>query len=109
MTNKEIIENYQNSKDKKLVDIYLSGIYLLLNVQLDWLNDAEDIMKDYNVMNFEFKQRFNRLKKELNGFELYSRDMIKTENKKNRWKYKQLIRSSKIYSRLKKSMMNIKS
>jgi hypothetical protein len=32
--------------------------------------------------------------------------IVKSENKKNRWKYKQLIKSSKVYSRLKRSMMN---
>lgn len=78
----ELLNTFRESDDNKLVNIYMSGVYLLLNIQQDWWDEAEEIMIKYNVMNQEFKHRFNRVKKELNGFELQLRPMIKNDLKK---------------------------
>jgi hypothetical protein len=82
MTNKQILENFKQSEDNKLVNIYLSGVYLLLSVQQDWWDSAEELMLKHGVMNYEFKQKFNRVKKGLNGFEIQLRDMMLTKEKK---------------------------
>ncbi len=82
MTNKQILENFKQSEDNKLVNIYLSGVYLLLSVQQNWWDSAEELMLKHGVMNYEFKQKFNRVKKELNGFEIQLRDMMLTKEKK---------------------------
>lgn len=78
----ELLNTFRESEDNQIVNIYMSGIYLLLNIQQDWWDEAEEIMLRYNVMNQEFKHRFNRVKKELNGFELQLRPMIKNDLKK---------------------------
>lgn len=81
-TEKRVIDEYNNSKDSETVRLYLSGVYLLLNVQQDWWDLAEDLMLKHHVMNGDFKQKFNRVKKELNSFEIQLRETIKTEEKK---------------------------
>ena len=82
--------------------------------RFDGLNDEtflymeEDILKLY-ADNYGFLMLYSPELQIFHKEDGATNMVVKTENKKNRWKYKQLIRSSKIYSRLKKSMMNVKS
>lgn len=80
---KEIIENYNNSTDKDYVNVFFAGIYILLTIQQDYMDFAEDLMREHNVMNFEIKERFNIAKKSLNNLEKYLSPMILTEEKKS--------------------------
>ena len=50
----KILEKYNNSPDKQKANIYLSGIYLLLSIQLEWANEVEDITRRYGVYAKEF-------------------------------------------------------
>lgn len=81
-TEKRVIDEYNNSKDSETVKLYLSGVYLLLNIQQDWWDIAEELMLKHHVMNGDFKQKFYRVKKELNSFEIQLRQTIQTEEKK---------------------------
>ncbi len=81
--------------------------------QFDGLNDGtflymeEDILKlyaDYYGFVMLYSPELAIFHKEDAATDM----IVKSENKKNRWKYKQLIKSSKVYSRLKRSMMNIR-
>lgn len=81
-TEKRVIDEYNNSKDSETVKLYLSGVYLLLNIQQDWWDMAEELMLKHHVMNGDFKQKFYRVKKELNSFEIQLRQTIQTEEKK---------------------------
>lgn len=65
----QILERYGNSPDKQKANIYLSGIYLLLSVQLEWANEVEDITRRYGVYAKEFKHHWNFAMKALDMLE----------------------------------------
>lgn len=72
----KILEKYNNSPDKQKANIYLSGIYLLLSIQLEWANEVEDITRRYGVYAKEFKHNWNLAMKAMDMLERSMRGTI---------------------------------
>ena len=66
---KKILEKYEQSPDSEKVRIYLSGVYLLLSIQLEWVNEAEAIMHRYGVCTQDFKRHWNFAMKGMDNLE----------------------------------------
>lgn len=70
----KVLEKYNNSPDKEKVGIYMSGIYLLLSIQLEWSQEIEELVRKHGVYAKEFKYYWNlavnaldRLEREMKG------------------------------------------
>lgn len=71
-----LLELYNQSPDSQTVKIYLSGIYLLLSIQLEWANEAEDLMRKHGVCCKEFKYHWNMVSKAMDRLERSMRGTI---------------------------------
>lgn len=78
---KRILEQYDKSPDKQKVKVYLSGIYMLLSVQLEWLDSAESLMRRHGVLCQEMKSHWNMFKKSAERLEISMRSTIPEYNK----------------------------
>ena len=81
MVKKTILDKYYESPDSEKVKIYLSGVYLLLSLQLHWVDCADEIMNKWGIKANEFKLYWNKMVKDMELFEKNMRETIKPENK----------------------------
>ena len=81
MVKKNVLDAYYASPDSEKVKIYLSGVYLLLSLQLQWVEAEDEIMHKYHVIATDFKQYWNRMLKDMDLFEKNMRLTISPEKK----------------------------
>lgn len=78
LSNKELIELYQQSKECNLVNLYTNGIHQLLNVQLLYLDNIQDILVKYGLNVQTTKQTLNSCKRIFNSLERFLQQNIQT-------------------------------
>lgn len=84
LTNKEVIDLYKQSKDSNIVNRLMMGIHELLNIQLLYFDQIEDILKKNGLHAKEHKHNLNACKNIFNNFECsLRRDVTKQEWKDN--------------------------
>lgn len=76
LTNSELKEMYRQSKDANLVNLYTNGIHQLLNIQLLYLDEIEDILKKWGLLVQGTKFNLNAAKKSFNTLERYLQQNI---------------------------------
>lgn len=76
LTNKKLKEMYRQSKDANLVNLYANGIHQLLNIQLLYLDQIEDILKKWGLCVQDTKFNLNAAKKSFNTLERYLQQNI---------------------------------
>lgn len=79
LSNKELKDMYRDSKDSNLVNLYTNGIHQMLNVQLLYLDNIEDILKKWGLNVQTTKQTLNSCKKIFNTLEKFLQQNIGTE------------------------------
>lgn len=71
LSNKELKDMYRDSKDSNLVNLYTNGIHQMLNVQLLYLDNIEDILKKWGLNVQITKRTLNSCKRIFNTLERY--------------------------------------
>lgn len=72
LSNKEIIDRFYKSDDSTIYNLYMQAIHQLINIQLLYLDEIEDILNKYGLVKQSLKQSLNSCK---NHFDLMERDM----------------------------------
>ena len=80
LSNKELMDMYRDSKDSNLVNLYTNGIHQMLNVQLLYLDNIEDILKKWGLNVQTTKQTLNSCKRIFNTLEKFLQQNIVAES-----------------------------
>ena len=70
LSSKEVLNRYYSSKDFNLANLYMRAIHQLVNIQLLYFDQLEDILKRNGLVKHRLKQSLNIAKNQTNLFEV---------------------------------------